>query len=87
MICERKRGGREATSGFRGINKWKKDEQQVERGIATGGNVKSTSGSSQIARQIGLARQPDGLVQPGSQEVGKLEYWKVVRKLESWKVV
>ena len=37
MICERKRGGREATSGFRGINKWKKDEQQVERAGATSG--------------------------------------------------
>ena len=31
MICERKRGGREATNGFRGINKWKKVAQQVEK--------------------------------------------------------
>ena len=41
----------ESTSGKSRGNKWKKDEQQVERGIAKGGNVKSaTSGSSQIAR-------------------------------------
>ena len=40
-----------ATSGKSRSNKWKKDEQQVERGIATGGNVKiATSGSSKIAR-------------------------------------
>ena len=43
----------ESTSGKRRSNKWKeqdiwkKDEQQMESGIATGGNVKSaTSGSS-----------------------------------------
>ena len=50
-------GPREATSGFRGINRWKQDVQQVD-GIATGGNGNSaTSGSS----------QPDEGVQPESQ--------------------
>ena len=40
-----------ATSGKVRSNKWKKDEQQVENDIATGGIVRNaTSGSSQIAR-------------------------------------
>ena len=38
-----------ATSGKSRSNKWKKDEQQVEKGITTDGNVKiATSGSSQV---------------------------------------
>ena len=63
----------------------------------------ATSGSSQIARQNSparqpdsqtarypdsqIARQPDGWVQPGNQEVGKLESCQEVGKVESWKVV
>ena len=34
---EDKEEEREATSGIRGINKWKKEEQQVERAGATSG--------------------------------------------------
>ena len=103
--CQRnqqvEKGG--ATSGKVRSNKWKKDGQQVENDIATGGIVRNaTSGYSQITRQNSparqpdsqtarypdsqIARQPDGWVQPGNQEVGKLESWKVVRKLERQKV-
>ena len=47
-----------ATSGKSRSNRWKQDEQQVENGIAIGGNGNSaTSGLS----------QPDGIVQPESQ--------------------
>ena len=66
MICERKRGGREATSGFRGINKWKKDEQQVERAGATGRNrmsnrwrMESQQVEMEIVQQVGPASQID----------------------------
>ena len=42
-----------ATSGKSRSNKWKKDEQQVEKGIATGRNVKiATSGSRQILKVV-----------------------------------
>ena len=63
MICEGKRGGREATSRFRGINKWKKGEQQVERGGATGGNRMSNKWMElqqvemEIVQQVGQASQ------------------------------
>ena len=61
MICERKRGGREATSGFRGINKWKKDEQQVERAGATGGNRMSNRWRMESQQvENGIATGGDG---------------------------
>ncbi len=59
MICERKRGEREATSGFIGINKWKKDEQQVERAGATGGNRMSNRWRLEIVQQVDPASQID----------------------------
>ena len=73
-------GPREATSGLRGINKWKKGEQQVERAGAIGGNRMSNKWMElqqvemEIAQQVGQAsqmeessqkaREPD---KPGSQ--------------------
>ena len=73
-------GPREATSGLRGINKWKKGEQQVERVGATGENRMSNKWMElqqvemEIAQQVGQAsqmkessqkaREPD---KPGSQ--------------------
>ena len=44
---------REATSGIGVINKWKKEEQQVEKGNATSGKVKiTTSGSRKILKVV-----------------------------------
>ena len=63
MIC---RKDKEATSGFRGINKWKKDEQHVERAGATGRNrmsnrwrMESQQVEMDIAQQVGPASQID----------------------------
>ena len=63
-------GPREATSGLRGINKWKrlsnkwkKGEQQVERVGATGGNRMSNKWMElqqvemEIAQQVGKVSQ------------------------------
>ncbi len=59
-------GPREATSGLRGINKWKKGEQQVERAGATGGNrmsnrwrMESQHVEMEIAQQVGPASPID----------------------------
>ena len=63
ILCERKRGRTEATSGFRGINKWKKGEQQVERAGATGGNRMSNRWMElqqvemEIVQQVGQVSQ------------------------------
>ena len=54
-------GPREATSGLRGINKWKKGEQQVERGGSTGENRMSNKWMElqqvemEIGQQVGQA--------------------------------
>ena len=56
-------GDREATSGLRGINKWKKGEQQVERVGATGENRMSNKWMElqqveiEIEQQVGKASQ------------------------------
>ena len=71
-------GPREATSGLRGINKWKKGEQQVERVGATGGNrmsnkwmelqqvemeiVQQVDPASQINESSQIAREPESQI-------------------------
>ena len=66
MICERKRGGREATSGFRVSYKWIWRNQQVERAGATSGNRMSNRWrivlqqvEMEILQQVGPASQID----------------------------
>ena len=56
-------GPREATSGLRGINKWKKGEQQVEIPGATGGNRTSNKWMELQQVEMEIAQQVD----PASQ--------------------
>ena len=68
-------GPREATSGLRGINKWKKGEQQGKKGRKSRSNRckqdeqqvdEIATGGNGNSAEVGSS-QPDKRVEPGSQ--------------------
>ena len=68
-------GPREATSGLRGINKWKKGEQQVERAGATGGNRMSNKWMEfqPVGMEIAQQLDPVSQINESSQIARDLE--------------
>ena len=68
-------GPREATSGLRGINKWKKGEQQVERVGATGENRMSNKWMElqQVEMEIAQEVDPASQINESSQIARELD--------------